>query len=1019
MQEASHPHSILNPLALDLAARDTERIIERHTSPLIRFYVLTSFLRATETLPASWTTSYYRNFYPAIRVCIRHPYVCWTDPEYWMLIVRYLATLNEHDSIHDAQDFSDTMQTAWEKAAASMACMGEFESLHALLRSHEWVQSDPSPETWQRISAATTIGSDAFKEYLAAFPTQAPPPDFLIRAETRLRHAYEDARSPGVILLPEFDTSEPLSGLVLHPACNIGKSETWRIHFNNLITDDNTKTHGQLELALSAARTVVERRFDATLQAQSAVVRFHEHDAAYSGESMGLAVALQLTERLQESFNRDIRLALQPGLCCSGGVASDGAVSTIPVETVASKVRTAWFSPCNAVLLHSAHLDAARTTLQSLRERWPMRRLELYGVMSLDDCLAAPGIINTIRRNPYDRGKEFLRRHSTLLVFSIVLLLMSIAGYFWWKSLYGYSDLEYSGLAAIGENALVYNPKRAAAWQFRDYRNVREAGLHFGDLEVGADATRNIWLWNMTPSALDAELSIGGPAADQWYISWNGGKQRITATDSLRVMIKYVPTRESAENVAWLRVSDPDNGKELTHLRLTGAAGPPLSAGYALYLNGVENLLHFGENAIAFARDEGTLEFWFRPDTLVGCLFSNNRNIPYGPAIQNMTLAISDTLISVDVGNNNASTVIERGRLRCGEWHHLALSFSRTKASILLMLDGDILAEKNEEFIIEYVANPFVTFGAYYNGEEVQGPFRGALDEIRMWESALPPDTIRSRMRRKVPALSPALLGYWDFDVIGEVSAFNANERTQDGRLINRPSYIRSAVPLEREHTHDVQLHRVDVATRAIVLPPMRWLQCGSDPIEGSPERSYALRFRPDPSQHSTVLTLMNQDAYLTFGTEHAWVIGKGPLPVQVRADWNEVIIRIDASQTAEAFLNGYPVFKDTSPFFARGPTWRYEGLQLGIFHDKYNTFGPKYYDSYRPALLRSLGLQNFRVWRRYLSDEDIAAIHRGELPRDGLVAHWPLDALPDANNNFIDLVGGHFLHVWRYLAWL
>ncbi len=1011
---------IHTPLELDLAARSAERRIERNASPLRRFSILTGFFRRTHHLPEVWTASYYRGLYSVLSTCVRHEYVCWTDPAQWQLVVDVLQQLRNKEWVHEDVSFGETESAAWEKCAATLACMGAFRELHTVLQSHGRSTADISAEAWIRVFTARSLGKDAFREYLHALSVHDAVPPFLTKAIDRLQHAFADGVRPGVVLVDDAAGSASSPALILHPEIQLSRSAAWRVHINNALAEDNTASHRQMAHSVEAARRMVAAQFHSHLEPRSCVLRFHEHDAEYTGESMGLAVALQLLELLQMDFNRAMRWKLRLGLCCTGGVEEDGTVRPVSQESLRSKVSAAFFSPCEAMVLHASHLEDAHAALLELRMRWPAGRLELYGVTTLEECAASSGIIEVIPRTPYDRSREFVRRHATLLLLGAVMILLLAAGYFWWKSMYGYPDLEYAHGAPIGENALVYNPRHAEDWQFRDFSAVRKAILPFGDLEIGADATRNVWLWNMTPSTLDVVLAIEGPQADQWYISWNDGAQSINPTDSLRVMVKYVPTRESSANSAMLTVRDPRSGDILTKLDLNGSAGPPLPAGYALYFDGVDDLLHFGEDAIAFSRDEGTLEFWFRLDTASGCVFSNNRNIPYGPAIQNMTLELQNSAVVYNVGNNRGNTSTAPKRLSAtGAWHHFALAFSRQGRSIRLYLDGGLIDEKQEEFIIEGYMRPFVTFGAYHNGESLLHPFKGALDEIRMWDTALPQETIRARMKSRVGGLTEGLLGYWDFDALSEVSAHNANERTQDGLLMNRPSYIRSGAPLQATPGPDIALTRGPDGRPAVELQPARWLQCGSDPLGGSPERSYAIRFRRAPRGGANVLTVINQNAHLT--VLDAWVrlSGKDTIPLPSQAGWNHLIVRIDRRQHAEFILNGVSVYTLSSNEFARGPTYRYEGLQIGIYNDKYNNFGPKYYDECRPMLLRTLAVRDFSVWRKRLTLDEIQSIERGKLPRDQLAAHWPLDGQPDSDNNFRDDISGHVLHLWRYPAWL
>ena len=992
--------------------------MRRSSSPLRRFQLLLDFLRRTAPLPPLWTASYLRTLYPALSTAIRHEYVCWTDPADWITVIDCLGRIGETEWGRGEQTFKDTVTAAWEKCCLTHGGMRALRELHGLLHAHGLTDTELSAREWADVVNADATGRDAFQVYCDTLRRHAACPPALQQAFERWRHARSDGSAPGVILLDADGVEGELHpGLILHIDLDAKRSERTRMHFRNPLDRQNTETMRQLAACADAASAVVSAEFRRGVPACEWTVGFHEHEATYAGESMGLAAALAMMFHLQKGFNRAVRWRLRPNLVCSGGIDAEGSVRPLPDTVLASKITAAFFSPADTLLLPAENAENARGLAQSLQQRYPERRFEIVGIGRLSDCPAAPSVIHVQQRTAYDRLAEFVRAHSVLLLLSLVLLLAAAGAYFWWKSIYGYPDLEFTIDAKIEESALVFNPHRSADWQFRDFDRVVAPRISFGDLETGADATRNVYLWNMTPTDLDVRLAIEGAQADQWYISWHGGEQPVPATSSLRVMIKYVPTHAAVGNTARFTVRDPRSGALLTELQLTGAAGPPQSAGYALSFDGVDDMLFFGEQAIAFARDEATIEWWMRLDADTVSLLSNTRNSPQAPAMSNMGLAVRNDTISLTVGNNDSVIPLPRPITGDGLWHHFAVAFSREGGHIRFLCDGDVLLEKREEFIIEWVGRPYVTFGAYNNEESVQSPFRGALDELRVWDRALPPDTIRARMHRRVDGLSPGLLGYWDFDVIAEVSAHNANERTQDGQLLGRPAYIRSSAPLEAEGS-DIRVVPGPRGGRAIELQSCRWLQCGSDPIRMSRERSYAVRFRRDGDGPARILSVMNQDAYFFLQTDLLKTTGSTEQPIPTKPGWNTAVARIDAKQNLELFVNGSRVLVQSDNQFRRGPSYRYEGLQLGIFNDKYNDFGPKPYDHARALLRTRRAVADFRVWDRRISDAAVAAYERGAATPDGLVAHWPLDTLPDADGNCRDAVGGHLMHLWKYRGW-
>ena len=1009
---------IVSPVQLDIVARELFHNLERSSSPLHRFSLLSDFFKRTRVLPEIWTASYYHSLYPLLSACVQHEYVCWIDPAVWLDILYVLRVLGKHNGMLEQESVDETKDSAWEKCCLAHAAVRRFREMFDILHSSQLITAELTEDEWVHVLNAETTGGDPFRHFADALLRHGDIPRFLRHAVTRWEHARNDGKRAGVILLDSMVPVEKQHGLILHIDAAFVKSDVLRVHFNNPLDEENIDTVLQLMDAATAAFVTVRKHLRSDPAPCECTVSFHEQEAKFSGESMGLAVGVLIAMHFQRKFNTALRWSLQPHLIFAGGIDSNAQVREMPAQVLDAKLRSAFFSPASGIVLHAIHAETARVRIRQLQQQHPFRQFEIYGVSSLDDCVSAPGVVASDFRSRYERIKEFVYRHAIVLLASLIVALGISAGYFWWKSVYDYPDMEYVHGKSIEYNALVYNPRRHGGWQFRDHNEIRKAELSFGDLEIGADATRNIWLWNMTPSSLDVDLAIEGEHTDQWYISWNGGRQRITPTDSLRVMVKYVPTRASELNEAFFTIRDSKNGNLLKQMRLFGKAGPPTNAGYALELDGVDNMLFFGEHAIAFDNDEGTLEFWFRMDGDVGCIFSNNRNIPSQPSMQNMTLAIMNDTLQIHVGNHFSCTPLYNKNISgSGTWHHLALAFSRMGKRIHVLLDGEVIYDKSGEFIIEWVKNPYVTFGAYNDGQQHhEAMFKGAIDEIRVWDSALSPTVIRSRMNQKVNALSKGLLGYWDFDVISEVSAHNANERSQDGLLLHRPNFVRSGAVLDPPK-RDILLVEGPFGNPAVELQSTRWMQCGSDPINASLERTYAIRFRYDGGDRVQYFTVMNQDAVLNFSSfgpsvssyNRTWTPNPG---------WNSVVARVDSEQNVEIFLNGAFLYTLTSAEFRRGPAYRYEGLHVGIFHDKYNNFGKNQYDSRRPELLRRKGVADVRVWNRRVGNDVIRKYERGEDTPDGLVAHWPLDTLPDDENNYRDLVNGHLLHVWRYVGW-
>ncbi len=1023
MDSREGPQSyIRTPIELDMAFRALERHLEQSASPIRNFSLLTDFLSHTEALPRPWLTSYGTVLVRRVSRLAEHVYISGGEPERWNIILRFLDAACEYGWFAHREQFDRIRDVACGRMIFAHACVRAFRALHGYLCMRRFRLRELSEADWSAISNADTLGHDAFVQYVRrAVPPEIPVPVPIDSALQQWRHAREEG-GVGVVLLDASDNPAMDSGTVLRLDVRSRPSSAMHVHFTSEIAPDNTETQVQLERGASLAADLVRRSFS-TPPPREYHFSFHDRGAEFRGASMGLGAALLMIIDMQRGFNREVRWHLAAHMACSGGLNADGSVQQFPSDVLRRKVAVAFFSPVDRLVIAAAQREEALRIVRSLQQRYPARQLDVHGIETLGDCADADGVIRHERRAISDRVFEFSRRHAVALLIFILLLLGGYTGFLLWKYYYDYPNLEQAQGKIPEASSIVYNPKDEVSWTFRDGDEHKSAIVPFGDLEIGDGCFRNFYIYNFGRFPLELDITVESDDDEEWYCNWNGGQQQIASTEKLRMMVMFAPVRPGRMKTARLVLRDAGSGEERYVLALHGSAGPPQPAGYAMQLDGMDDMLVFGEKSYAFGMDDATVEMWLRPDTLAGCFYSNTYNPPDGQAIENMAFTFSHDTLHIGVASIGVSVRIpEEANVRAGEWMHFALTYRHPREEgpgrVTALCNGVVVFDREDEFIMENIFRPYVSVGAYHNGFEHGGHFRGAVDEIRLWRGYRSADEIRATMRQRVDARAPGLRGYWDMDHVTEESINVAYKSAQEAEPYGRPAPVRSAAPVTVSEAPPVRSVEGPLDRPATELAPFCYLHCAQQLMESDSARSYALWYRHDGPEERVMMAVSNQDAWIQVLSDGV-AVGEGPYrDVRVREGWNHVALRVARDGTLDYFLNGSFVKTITSETLARGPFFRYYGLQLGFFYDGYNHLRTKYFDSSYGLLSNARAVADFCVWERRLEDAEIAALYRGSIPEEGLLAHWPLDSAPDATNNFPDVLHGHLMHLRRIRAW-
>lgn len=179
----------------------------------------------------------------------------------------------------------------------------------------------------------------------------------------------------------------------------------------------------------------------------------------------------------------------------------------------------------------------------------------------------------------------------------------------------------------------------------------------------------------------------------------------------------------------------------------------------ALHLDGKDNNVRTG---MGILEPSWTLESWIKGDDcqwdsleviIGGGEYSELKWVDYLP------LVVKEGKIHSSRANLSSPQILD------DQWHHVALTCDGKQT--ILYLDGKQVDKADTATAI--LPGAIGVHDVYYT-------FGGLIDEVRVWRSALPEQTIRRWMNRPVEATHPAfksLWGYYNFDDLKDETSVN------------------------------------------------------------------------------------------------------------------------------------------------------------------------------------------------------------------------------------------------------
>ncbi len=1024
-----HPHTgyIRTPSELDAAFRALERSLGLTSSPQRRLRMICEFYSHARLLPDAWLTGYILFLAPAVLELVRLPYIRNYPPGVWADAYDLVSLIERQPWAERHSGIPESRQAALEQVILAHGFVSSLRELHGWLTQQSLITETLVEKDWSSIFSASTNGYGLFQAYVRLLESKnSSCTEILLRALGTWGD-YRRAAAVSVILLDEEADDRQATGRVLLMDIHVHGDQSGRSHITNALGDSGHQTVQQLRNAEVVSDRIIHNRFSAIPPKPQFIFSLHESSAELVGESLGVGAVAGLLVRRTQQMNLRERWSLPSVVACTGSIDAEGNVAAGSWESVERKLQLAFHSPVERVVLPAVHREAALHALQRLQRDFPNRALAVIGVSHVADLPETGGVFQRELLSSYERLKKGVGRHSLSVSLLLMLILLAGGSYLVYLSFYAYPNLEHTRGARVGMSAVVYNPKDSLRWCFRDEKQVIPASVPFGDLEVGDGFTRTFSIWNMTPTDLRVRICIEGPDSVDWYLNRGAHDLRISSVEKADFSVMYNPRSPAMQKEARIVLRDPGSQDELYALELSGSAGKPQVGGYALHFDGRDDVMHFGRGSTAFdlaasATREMTFECWFRPsqDDYNFMLLHNGFYTAAKNEVADLYLGFDSLRTIYYLVGSNADVIRLKRDLRplANAWNHLALAVSIPQRRIALYLNGEVIEDRIDDFLIEGIGLPHVTIGAYDSEHGKELLYRGDLDEVRLWHRFRTIDEIRRSMGTALNGLTDGLMGYWNMDTNVESIAFNANKRAHSASLLHRPTLVRSDVPL---HTpcKDVSVFHTPAGESALELHAGRYLSCSDRVLPRFSEATFSLWFLQTslPAIHFNYVR--RHDGWISIEESYTYTRVQRRF-VHIAPGWRHAAFTVDDAGLLTLYIDGVKV--DTTRVTMTPPIdWheKFEGMLLGFRFDKENQLHSRFYDQYFPALSHPRSYRELSVWKRQLSEEEIRGLAAsGEIPGRDLVAFWPLDAMPDGYHNFVDVVAGARLHVKRVCSW-
>lgn len=511
MSSKKDNHYSLSPLDLENLGNKTLSAVSMAPDDLGKVRLIANFFHSTRHIPEDLTYSYHLQltglfFFLAASFqpdCLPPEELEGYIDISWQLFNRFSDRI-------DHNQFKDTLSNLFFYQALNHFYLGELEEgLRALHKKQKTdsagslqtlsqdlkknIRPDPSPQLTE-IKKRYDSNRQIFLEYIRQAGSGAEPPldlDLLQEKWKKFSGWNEDSLfCPLVEREGLLQENRQARLLLLEGRCRrTGEAEGHNlVRFANLPAFSQEKSYLLATDAMEAADYLIKNSYRLQLLPCTLVFSFSEKNFIYSGDSLGMPLAILALSQKLISSERRFHFQYSREAAFTGKVNMRGEVLRIAPEALELKVKAAFYSGLRYLVIPAANLKEARGFLYSLLAWHPWRKLELVGVESLNEILSDSRLCQKVKVplvNYLARTLAPLARKGLLAILGLGIIIAAFAiilktpSFHFWK-------IKHPVIIELHNSSLfARNPDRQLLWIFPLRRPFRPDSLQqkFTDLD--------------------------------------------------------------------------------------------------------------------------------------------------------------------------------------------------------------------------------------------------------------------------------------------------------------------------------------------------------------------------------------------------------------------------------------------------------------------------------------------------------------------------------------------------------
>jgi len=261
--------------------------------------------------------------------------------------------------------------------------------------------------------------------------------------------------------------------------------------FSNLMSSLSEVLSAAVADSLEAADYLIRHVLHLKLPPFYVTFSFPDKNFTYSGQSLGLPVALLAVGQKLATFEAPLQLAITREAAFTGRVDINGQVLRIEPEGLEEKIKAAFYSGLRYLVIPEDNIKEASLILYQLLSRHPFRRLELVGVKKLTEIIENEKLV---KKKSVPRFIWFIKSHRASILKTLLFLLV-LSGLFMLSRHFGlqlWKGNQVIYLEIVNDQLLALNENKVTLWKHQLKNSVEPGSLTQELVDLDGDQKKEI-----------------------------------------------------------------------------------------------------------------------------------------------------------------------------------------------------------------------------------------------------------------------------------------------------------------------------------------------------------------------------------------------------------------------------------------------------------------------------------------------------------------------------------------------